>query len=179
MSLGIETRSSLIISHTLFMAGWIKYSTDFFDVLEGEKSLQDHHQFRRYSAACLVSQVTQYRELKIQLTLSSLCGCLCGSVCVCMCLFICVSLFACFFVCVSVLFSCVYLCVCLCASVRVCVCVCVCAPQKLFKGKFYYCLGLDVRNITNKSDCQLANYRWVHHKYNFDNLGQVGDAIHC
>lgn len=46
-------------------------------------------------------------------------------------------------------------------------------PQQLFKGKFYYCLGLDVRNITNKSDCLLANYKWVHHKYNFDNLGQV------
>lgn len=46
-------------------------------------------------------------------------------------------------------------------------------PQQLFKGKFYHCLGLDVRNITNKSDCLLANYKWVHHKYNFDNLGQV------
>ncbi|XP_056307104.1 voltage-dependent T-type calcium channel subunit alpha-1I [Danio aesculapii] len=44
---------------------------------------------------------------------------------------------------------------------------------QLFKGKFYYCLGLDVKNITNKSDCLLANYKWVHHKYNFDNLGQA------
>ncbi|KAI4877759.1 hypothetical protein NFI96_028690, partial [Prochilodus magdalenae] len=44
---------------------------------------------------------------------------------------------------------------------------------QLFKGKFFYCLGLDVKNITNKSDCLLANYRWVHHKYNFDNLGQA------
>ncbi|KAM4611272.1 voltage-dependent T-type calcium channel subunit alpha-1I [Polymixia lowei] len=44
---------------------------------------------------------------------------------------------------------------------------------QLFKGKFYYCLGLDVKNITNKSDCLAANYRWVHHKYNFDNLGQA------
>ncbi|XP_030638815.1 voltage-dependent T-type calcium channel subunit alpha-1I [Chanos chanos] len=44
---------------------------------------------------------------------------------------------------------------------------------QLFKGKFFYCLGLDVRNITNKSDCLLANYKWVHHKYNFDNLGQA------
>ncbi|TTV09641.1 Voltage-dependent T-type calcium channel subunit alpha-1I [Bagarius yarrelli] len=44
---------------------------------------------------------------------------------------------------------------------------------QLFKGKFFHCLGLDVRNITNKSDCLLANYKWVHHKYNFDNLGQV------
>ncbi|KAM9857055.1 voltage-dependent T-type calcium channel subunit alpha-1I [Aulostomus maculatus] len=44
---------------------------------------------------------------------------------------------------------------------------------QLFKGKFYYCVGLDVKNITNKSDCLASNYRWVHHKYNFDNLGQA------
>ncbi|KAK2499821.1 hypothetical protein MC885_006553, partial [Smutsia gigantea] len=43
----------------------------------------------------------------------------------------------------------------------------------LFKGKFYHCLGTDTRNITNRSDCVAANYRWVHHKYNFDNLGQA------
>ncbi|PNI48798.1 CACNA1I isoform 4, partial [Pan troglodytes] len=44
---------------------------------------------------------------------------------------------------------------------------------QLFKGKFYHCLGVDTRNITNRSDCMAANYRWVHHKYNFDNLGQA------
>ncbi|XP_061080630.1 LOW QUALITY PROTEIN: voltage-dependent T-type calcium channel subunit alpha-1I-like [Conger conger] len=44
---------------------------------------------------------------------------------------------------------------------------------QLFKGKFFYCLGPDVKNITNKSDCLLASYKWVHHKYNFDNLGQA------
>ncbi|XP_021571655.1 voltage-dependent T-type calcium channel subunit alpha-1I [Carlito syrichta] len=44
---------------------------------------------------------------------------------------------------------------------------------QLFKGKFYHCLGMDTRNITNRSDCMAANYRWVHHKYNFDNLGQA------
>ncbi|XP_054459664.1 voltage-dependent T-type calcium channel subunit alpha-1I-like [Anoplopoma fimbria] len=44
---------------------------------------------------------------------------------------------------------------------------------QLFKGKFFYCAGFDVKNITNKSDCLAANYRWVHHKYNFDNLGQA------
>lgn len=48
-------------------------------------------------------------------------------------------------------------------------------PQ-LFKGKFYHCLGVDTRNITNRSDCVAANYRWVHHKYNFDNLGQVSPS---
>lgn len=48
-----------------------------------------------------------------------------------------------------------------------------CPYLQLFKGKFYHCLGVDTRNITNRSDCMAANYRWVHHKYNFDNLGQV------
>ncbi|CAG5909706.1 unnamed protein product, partial [Menidia menidia] len=44
---------------------------------------------------------------------------------------------------------------------------------QLFKGKFFVCEGEDVRNITNKSDCLQANYKWVRHKYNFDNLGQA------
>uniref|UniRef100_A0A3B3VFR4 Calcium voltage-gated channel subunit alpha1 Ia n=1 Tax=Poecilia latipinna TaxID=48699 RepID=A0A3B3VFR4_9TELE len=44
---------------------------------------------------------------------------------------------------------------------------------QLFKGKFFYCLGPDVKNITNKSDCLDKKYKWVHHKYNFDNLGQL------
>ncbi|ELW64455.1 Voltage-dependent T-type calcium channel subunit alpha-1I [Tupaia chinensis] len=48
---------------------------------------------------------------------------------------------------------------------------------QLFKGKFYHCLGVDTRNITNRSDCVAANYRWVHHKYNFDNLGQEGQQL--
>uniref|UniRef100_A0A8C8DJ11 Calcium channel, voltage-dependent, T type, alpha 1H subunit a n=1 Tax=Oryzias sinensis TaxID=183150 RepID=A0A8C8DJ11_9TELE len=41
---------------------------------------------------------------------------------------------------------------------------------QLFKGKFYICEGLDTRNVTNKSDCLQANYRWTNRKYNFDNL---------
>uniref|UniRef100_A0A3Q4HDE6 Calcium channel, voltage-dependent, T type, alpha 1G subunit n=1 Tax=Neolamprologus brichardi TaxID=32507 RepID=A0A3Q4HDE6_NEOBR len=44
---------------------------------------------------------------------------------------------------------------------------------QLFKGKFFICHGEDIRNITNKSDCVQASYKWVRHKYNFDNLGQV------
>ncbi|KAM7382096.1 hypothetical protein PAMA_012798 [Pampus argenteus] len=44
---------------------------------------------------------------------------------------------------------------------------------QLFKGKFFVCQGEDVKNITNKSDCLQANYKWVRHKYNFDNLGQA------
>uniref|UniRef100_A0A8B9RFN9 Calcium channel, voltage-dependent, T type, alpha 1G subunit n=1 Tax=Astyanax mexicanus TaxID=7994 RepID=A0A8B9RFN9_ASTMX len=45
--------------------------------------------------------------------------------------------------------------------------------EQLFKGKFFVCQGEDIRNITNKSDCLLAKYKWVRHKYNFDNLGQA------
>lgn len=30
-----------------------------------------------------------------------------------------------------------------------------------------------MKNITNKSDCLQANYRWIRRKYNFDNLIQV------
>ncbi|XP_041819367.1 voltage-dependent T-type calcium channel subunit alpha-1G [Chelmon rostratus] len=44
---------------------------------------------------------------------------------------------------------------------------------QLFKGKFFVCQGEDVRNITNKSDCLQGNFKWVRHKYNFDNLGQA------
>ncbi|XP_051558225.1 voltage-dependent T-type calcium channel subunit alpha-1H [Myxocyprinus asiaticus] len=44
---------------------------------------------------------------------------------------------------------------------------------QLFKGKFYHCEGFDTRNITNKSECLQANYRWARRKYNFDNLGQA------
>ncbi|XP_039937290.1 voltage-dependent T-type calcium channel subunit alpha-1G isoform X16 [Hirundo rustica] len=44
---------------------------------------------------------------------------------------------------------------------------------QLFKGKFFICQGEDTRNITNKSDCTEASYKWVRHKYNFDNLGQA------
>uniref|UniRef100_A0A8B9JUS0 Calcium channel, voltage-dependent, T type, alpha 1H subunit b n=1 Tax=Astyanax mexicanus TaxID=7994 RepID=A0A8B9JUS0_ASTMX len=44
---------------------------------------------------------------------------------------------------------------------------------QLFKGKFYHCEGFDTRNITNKSECLHARYRWVRRKYNFDNLGQA------
>ncbi|KAM9494665.1 voltage-dependent T-type calcium channel subunit alpha-1H isoform 2-T2 [Clarias gariepinus] len=44
---------------------------------------------------------------------------------------------------------------------------------QLFKGKFYHCEGLDTKNITNKSDCLQAKYKWIRRKYNFDNLGQA------
>uniref|UniRef100_A0A3B4YC18 Voltage-dependent T-type calcium channel subunit alpha n=1 Tax=Seriola lalandi dorsalis TaxID=1841481 RepID=A0A3B4YC18_SERLL len=46
---------------------------------------------------------------------------------------------------------------------------------QLFKGKFFFCQGVEhhIKNITNKSDCEQASYKWVRHKYNFDNLGQA------
>ncbi|XP_056389771.1 voltage-dependent T-type calcium channel subunit alpha-1H isoform X4 [Hyla sarda] len=44
---------------------------------------------------------------------------------------------------------------------------------QLFKGKFYSCEGLDVRNVTNRSECVGPRNKWVRRKYNFDNLGQA------
>ncbi|CAB1457734.1 unnamed protein product [Pleuronectes platessa] len=44
---------------------------------------------------------------------------------------------------------------------------------QLFKGKFFYCDGLDITNITNKTQCLSTGYRWIRRKYNFDNLGQA------
>ncbi|XP_053132595.1 voltage-dependent T-type calcium channel subunit alpha-1H isoform X3 [Hemicordylus capensis] len=44
---------------------------------------------------------------------------------------------------------------------------------QLFKGKFYYCEGPDIRNVSTKTDCTNAHHKWVRRKYNFDNLGQA------
>ncbi|MEQ2215040.1 Voltage-dependent T-type calcium channel subunit alpha-1H [Xenoophorus captivus] len=44
---------------------------------------------------------------------------------------------------------------------------------QLFKGKFFYCDGLNLSNITNKTECLQAGFRWIRRKYNFDNLGQA------
>uniref|UniRef100_A0A6Q2XVF4 Voltage-dependent T-type calcium channel subunit alpha n=1 Tax=Esox lucius TaxID=8010 RepID=A0A6Q2XVF4_ESOLU len=44
---------------------------------------------------------------------------------------------------------------------------------QFFKGKFYHCVGKNVKNITSKSDCIQANYQWNNQKYNFDNLGKA------
>ncbi|KAG8268299.1 low voltage-gated calcium channel activity protein [Homalodisca vitripennis] len=45
---------------------------------------------------------------------------------------------------------------------------------QLFKGMFYYCVGPDIKNVKNKTDC-LADSRnmWVNRKYNFDDLGKA------
>uniref|UniRef100_A0A4W6BUJ1 Calcium voltage-gated channel subunit alpha1 H n=1 Tax=Lates calcarifer TaxID=8187 RepID=A0A4W6BUJ1_LATCA len=48
---------------------------------------------------------------------------------------------------------------------------------QLFKGKFYYCVGQVITNITSKTDCLSANNRWVRKEYNFDNLPQALMAL--
>ncbi|XP_041843896.1 voltage-dependent T-type calcium channel subunit alpha-1H-like [Melanotaenia boesemani] len=45
--------------------------------------------------------------------------------------------------------------------------------MQLFKGKFFYCVGEDLSNIVNKSDCLAANYQWERKAYNFDSLLQA------
>ncbi|KAM3865195.1 voltage-dependent T-type calcium channel subunit alpha-1H-like [Diretmus argenteus] len=44
---------------------------------------------------------------------------------------------------------------------------------QLFKGKFFYCEGVDINTISNKTQCLEKGNRWVRRKYNFDNLGQA------
>ncbi|XP_062419469.1 voltage-dependent T-type calcium channel subunit alpha-1I-like [Pungitius pungitius] len=44
---------------------------------------------------------------------------------------------------------------------------------QLFKGKFYTCRGEYIEDITNKTDCLSANYRWVQKDFNFDSLPQA------
>ncbi|KAM7412341.1 hypothetical protein PAMA_022023 [Pampus argenteus] len=44
---------------------------------------------------------------------------------------------------------------------------------QLFKGKFYHCVGRDIRAITNKSECLSSDYRWERKTFNFDNLPQA------
>jgi voltage-dependent calcium channel T type alpha-1G len=44
---------------------------------------------------------------------------------------------------------------------------------KLFKGKFYHCVG-DTSNVKTKDDClKVPNNQWINSQYNFDNLGQA------
>ncbi|KAM8910908.1 voltage-dependent T-type calcium channel subunit alpha-1H-like isoform 3-T3 [Spinachia spinachia] len=45
---------------------------------------------------------------------------------------------------------------------------------QLFKGKFYTCRGEYIDDITNKTDCLSANYRWEQKDFNFDSLPQDG-----
>lgn len=46
--------------------------------------------------------------------------------------------------------------------------------MQLFKGTFYYCEGINITTIRNKSDClAIAGNVWVNNKYNFDDLGKA------
>lgn len=43
-----------------------------------------------------------------------------------------------------------------------------------FKGKFYYCFGVDPYTVENKTECiEHSTGRWVNYQYNFDNLLEV------
>ncbi|VDK45654.1 unnamed protein product [Cylicostephanus goldi] len=45
---------------------------------------------------------------------------------------------------------------------------------QLFKGMMFHCVGPDIANVTNRSDClRDPRNKWVNHRYNFDNLGQA------
>ncbi|KAL3320304.1 hypothetical protein Ciccas_001019 [Cichlidogyrus casuarinus] len=45
---------------------------------------------------------------------------------------------------------------------------------QLFKGKFYYCEGPKLENVTNKTDCEkYEENKWVNQNYNFDHLGHA------
>ncbi|CAF4598355.1 unnamed protein product [Rotaria sp. Silwood1] len=45
---------------------------------------------------------------------------------------------------------------------------------QLFKGKFYYCEGPLIRNLTTKQQCEsMSDHQWQNQQYNFDNLGQA------
>lgn len=38
----------------------------------------------------------------------------------------------------------------------------------------FHCVGPSISNVTTKADCLMdPRNRWVNHRYNFDNLGQV------
>ena len=44
---------------------------------------------------------------------------------------------------------------------------------QLFKGKFYYCEGENLREVRTKLDCEEKGYVWKNRRYNFDHLGQA------
>ncbi|XP_055304336.1 voltage-dependent T-type calcium channel subunit alpha-1G [Sitodiplosis mosellana] len=45
---------------------------------------------------------------------------------------------------------------------------------QLFKGTFYYCEGINVKHVKNKTDClSIPGNQWINRKYNFDDLGKA------
>ena len=48
----------------------------------------------------------------------------------------------------------------------------------MFKGKFFYCDGPDIRNVMNRSQCEAdPRNEWLNQQYNFDHLGQALMAL--
>lgn len=45
---------------------------------------------------------------------------------------------------------------------------------QLFKGTFFYCEGVNIKNVKNKTDClSIPGNVWINRKYNFDDLGKA------
>lgn len=45
---------------------------------------------------------------------------------------------------------------------------------QLFKGTFFYCEGMNIKNVKNKTDClSIPGNVWINRKYNFDDLGKA------
>lgn len=45
---------------------------------------------------------------------------------------------------------------------------------QLFKGTFYYCEGINIKHVKNKTDClSIPGNVWINRKYNFDDLGKA------
>lgn len=45
---------------------------------------------------------------------------------------------------------------------------------QLFKGTFYYCEGINIKHVKNKTDClAIPGNVWTNRKYNFDDLGKA------
>lgn len=45
---------------------------------------------------------------------------------------------------------------------------------QLFKGTFFFCEGVNIKNVKNKTDClSIPGNVWINRKYNFDDLGKA------
>ncbi|XP_037028717.1 voltage-dependent T-type calcium channel subunit alpha-1G isoform X5 [Bradysia coprophila] len=45
---------------------------------------------------------------------------------------------------------------------------------QLFKGTFFYCEGVEIKHVKNKTDClAIPGNVWINRKYNFDDLGKA------
>lgn len=45
---------------------------------------------------------------------------------------------------------------------------------QLFKGMFFFCEGVQIKTVRNKTDClSIPGNVWINRKYNFDDLGKA------